>query len=145
MTTSSRVGSHESIHSKPCTGLKDNKLLDDLSPGVQWQISSADRSGYLPEFCITPMQNISGLLQFIPEIQRFILYQVEQRSTVLIKRRIVLQNSSITWLLNKVAHLSLLDLSQMIITCLIYILKYNRYMMRKDLVWSLQLPRNYVT
>lgn len=42
-------------------------------------------------------------------------YQVEQRSAVLIKQRIVLQNSSITrpWT-HDIAHLPLLDLSQMI-------------------------------
>lgn len=53
------------------------------------------------------MQNIPGLFQFTPEIQRFIFYQVEQRSTVLIKQRIVLQNSIVTKLLtHEIAHLS---------------------------------------
>lgn len=76
---------------------------------------TTDGSGYLPEFCIPPYAEhyefcitpYAGLFQFTPEIQRFIFYQVEQRSTVLIKQRIVLQNSIVTRLLtHEIAHLS---------------------------------------
>lgn len=63
--------------------LEENKLFDDLNPRdvllVQWQLID---QGDLPEF-----QNIPGLLQFIPEIQNFIFYQLEQRPMVLIKNK----------------------------------------------------------
>lgn len=62
-------------------------------------------------------KNIPGLLHFITEIQRFTFYQLEQRPKVLIKRRIILQNNITRLLAHEVAHLSLLELSQMTVTC----------------------------